>query len=395
MCSTNVNDDREVYNSAIGGWSGFIFQGLCALYHCLRLIKEDKEVCKDYKLNLDSYEDFSIFDGQEKLISLHQCKNENVKKKYTEEFNKMKRKRDACGNSSCLLYFHSSQNNRITDPDIIAYDFKPGITYCKPKDLIDYIEKIIENITQADIPVCKKKTSVLYKLIDDKVMDIHQKFLNREGQLRDIARREFIPFCKIINELEKNETITSFEKKDFISYVKSKMKIDLIEQLDDEDNPDCKILINDFIAQIQSVSDEIFYDFLKRVHLRHDFSCRNLNLLIDVANDYAHSHLYNVLAGTSKLNSDLNWTDCNQKETPSALGTGKKIGTLCKEIYENSTNLDLLYEYDWIVGDVDYKVNNIASEPRCTKIKDNDPDNIFNKKNIGILRIEDKKNENY
>jgi hypothetical protein len=68
---------------------------------------------------------------------------------------------------------------------------------------------------------------------------------------------------------------------------------------------------------------------------------------------------------------------------------------LCKQIYENSTNLDLLYEYDWIVGDVDYKVNNIASEPRCTKIKDNDPDNIFNKKNIGILRIEDKKNENY
>ena len=57
----------DVPHTAIGSWSGYIYQGICATYHVLKLY-----YVKDYTLSLDSYEDFSIFDSADKIVSLHQ-----------------------------------------------------------------------------------------------------------------------------------------------------------------------------------------------------------------------------------------------------------------------------------------------------------------------------------
>lgn len=57
-------------HSAISTWSGFVYQGKVALYHCLKLINEGDS---GFELQLDSTDDFAIYkDGN--LISAHQVK---------------------------------------------------------------------------------------------------------------------------------------------------------------------------------------------------------------------------------------------------------------------------------------------------------------------------------
>jgi hypothetical protein len=64
---------KDLPHTAITSWSGFIYQGKVALYHVLCLL-EHQEGCSDYKLQLDSLEDFAILDVQSAPVSLHQVK---------------------------------------------------------------------------------------------------------------------------------------------------------------------------------------------------------------------------------------------------------------------------------------------------------------------------------
>ena len=59
---------REQINSAIGTWSGFIYQGLCGILTALKMIEADSAGVAGYKLQLDGYEDFSILDGTDQIV---------------------------------------------------------------------------------------------------------------------------------------------------------------------------------------------------------------------------------------------------------------------------------------------------------------------------------------
>lgn len=37
----NISISRKLDNSALGSWAGYTYQGLCGLYHSLKLIGED------------------------------------------------------------------------------------------------------------------------------------------------------------------------------------------------------------------------------------------------------------------------------------------------------------------------------------------------------------------
>ena len=124
---------RELSNSALGSWAGYTYQGLCGLYHSLKLIGEDRDKYQQYKLYLDSYEDFAIMNGSEKLVSLHQCKDEKGKTDYVDEYKKMIakkklfKKKGLCI-SDCKLYFHANK----------AVDVGRGITQYPFTDTQNY-----------------------------------------------------------------------------------------------------------------------------------------------------------------------------------------------------------------------------------------------------------------
>ncbi|WP_371927681.1 dsDNA nuclease domain-containing protein [Pseudomonas sp. SJZ080] len=62
--------DDKLPKSAISSWSGFVYQGKVALYHCLKLMESGDE---DFELQLDSTDDFAIYKNG-CLISAHQVK---------------------------------------------------------------------------------------------------------------------------------------------------------------------------------------------------------------------------------------------------------------------------------------------------------------------------------
>lgn len=120
---------REETNSAIGSWSGYIYQGLCGVLVVLRMLKEDKEAYKGYSLQLDAFEDFSILDERGQIVSMHQCKSDKNRKNYDDEFKKMKAKVKSLAiqgklrdpdNPQC--YFHCNQEVAIdADYNVTAY----------------------------------------------------------------------------------------------------------------------------------------------------------------------------------------------------------------------------------------------------------------------------------
>lgn len=93
-------------HSAISTWSGFVYQGKVALYHCLKLINEGDT---EFQLQLDSTDDFAIY-KDDKLISAHQVKakianNRNSYKEALEKSASIELDRVA----GTKRYFHISQ----------------------------------------------------------------------------------------------------------------------------------------------------------------------------------------------------------------------------------------------------------------------------------------------
>ena len=143
---------RELDNSALGSWAGYVYQGLCGIYHCIRLIGEDRDKYVGYKLFLDSYEDFAIMNDADELISLHQCKDEKMVKEYSTEYRKMRRKlkilEKFCADD-CKLYFHT--NKKVNSEEgIMLYPFTDTQEFCEPGYLLSLIKNAIFQITQKE-----------------------------------------------------------------------------------------------------------------------------------------------------------------------------------------------------------------------------------------------------
>lgn len=78
-----------IENTAIASWSGFVYQGLCALHHTLVLLKSDWDLAIGKYLSLEAYEDFAILDSASKIESLHQCKCYSSPSDFSDECKKM------------------------------------------------------------------------------------------------------------------------------------------------------------------------------------------------------------------------------------------------------------------------------------------------------------------
>ena len=141
--ATPAISHREETNSAIGSWSGYIYQGLCGILVVLRMLKVNATAFKDYSLQLDGYEDFSILDDQGKIVSMHQCKSDKNRTNYDEEFKKMMAKVDGLGAQGKLhdlathkCYFHCNRQVTISDDyKVVAYQFEQNKTYCEPGNI--------------------------------------------------------------------------------------------------------------------------------------------------------------------------------------------------------------------------------------------------------------------
>lgn len=408
-------------HTAIPNWSGYIYQGLCAAYVALRLCLENEQKAGKYFLSLDSYEDFAILDETKKIVSLHQCKcfAQDPGKKFQEEFRKMKkRKADYMARRECdpnaTMYFHTNLSNITLDPDVIPYAYLDGTSALAP----DKVEKAIGNVIDE---LNKKRKDVflskdifkrrLYYWIDQKVLEIHRKTINKHGKesAANIAKAEVLPINALLNaikgdgvsDLQTREEKASFMRAYYLRCFEDEV-LESIEMrtggLDVELNYD---QINAFEKALINYPIEGLWELFVRLNPHRNISDEENSVIWGGDNS---THLFNVINKVNEpVEGKIRWSNNGRYESPSTFtGSGDDVlRRICYKIYKNRGNLNVLFDYKWLVADIDKTVTCISDYVPNIKNNVDDADkanksnSIFHPQNIGLLSTEDKNNENY
>jgi hypothetical protein len=401
-------------HTAIPNWSGFIYQGLCAAYEALRLCYKEPEKAQKYFLSLDAYEDFAILDENKKCLSLHQCKCYGPKSSsnFSMEFEKMRqRKKTYVDKGICetntKLYFHCNQNVDV-DKDIILYQYLDKTSNVNPNEIENKLGSLIDQINEGK-DICINKGIFIRRLyfwIDNKVLAIHSKIMNNPGQTSfDIASGEILPINNLFQKLQTNgfsdlqnrDELASYCRAYYLKTIEKEMEESI--KLHEDINMDSIDKFGDALIKYP-VSD--LWSLFVRLN-PHKAVTDKLDILACGGDNT--SQLYNVIKGVKKnVDDSIKWIKNGLFETPSTLPHGKSIKKLCYEIYNNRANLNVLFDYRWLVADTNQTVQSIGkevpnilknTEDRNDKTTRKESDKIFNPQDIGILTIDDKNNEKY
>lgn len=231
-------------HTAISTWSGFVYQGKLALYHCLRLMTNDYGANRDLKLQLESQDDFAIFRGNQ-CLSLHQVKayKTTLFSGYRAGINSQKE--NATERGIQTAYFHVARE--ITDlpesfeqdyqpVELYSYPLQPGENeeqtklYC-PLDEVDrYIEaQIREMISVVDClfswkaNLCTSIREILEAIVNTKVVMVHHQIHLSNRNQTAIAAHQFIEFSDIYEILEADD----YERFNNEEYFLSRLQIDI------------------------------------------------------------------------------------------------------------------------------------------------------------------------
>ena len=391
-----------IRHSATASWSGFVYQGLCALHYALVLLHTDWNNAKTKKLNLEGYEDFSILDCTDLIVSLHQCKCNNAPKNFTDECQKMSDKQEYWDNQKKLspaysgLYFHTNQKNTYVC-GISSYNYNTTDGLCSPTKIseliVDELNKILKDRTIVGSSVSKNNR--LIEIIIKHVEKLHNEQITTGKDMFDIACNESISFSTLIDAIEKDSDDFSMQEK-----ARTCRHYFVLEM-------NCRLLTSkvngtkvvDFMNKLDTLDEFSLIQFVRRIFPDEDI----LNSSVDnisIRSKERADCLFNVINKIDDPIDDTNfdWTrDCdNIKQSPSTLGSNKEPEEFCPDIIQNHYSNDIRRDYRWIIGDVKYKVDDIdEAAKQITQIQDMDYSNITNPRQIGLLDIKSKNDGNY
>lgn len=391
-----------IRHSANASWSGFNYQGLCALHYALVLLKTDWDGNKSKKLNLEGYEDFSILDSNDLIISLHQCKCYNSPQNFTAECKKMHDKHEYWNNHNQLspyydqMYFHTNQiNTYFCGINSYKYNTKDGL--CGSQQILDLInDEIATIIQQRNIAGSKDtKRCRLIDIIIHHVEELHEQQKQTKKDMFEIAIAQSIPFDSLIKALEKDNDDLSVEEKartcrHYITFEMNELLVNypVIQN-------GSKVI--DFMTELDSLGDYSLIQFVRRLFPDEDILHSHIDELSIKSKERADS-LFNVI---NEVNDQIDygkfdWENRGCKQSPSTLGSNIKPEVFCSKIVKNSYSSDLRRDYRWIVGDIKYMVEDVdQGAMEITQIKEKDYDDITQPNKIGLLDINSKNNGKY
>lgn len=232
--------DEEASNyphSAISTWSGFVYQGKVALYHCLKLINEGDS---EFELQLDSTDDFAIYKNGN-LISAHQVKakigdyrsnyKEALKKSASLELDRI---------SGTKRYFHISQpindHSDYIDENGERVAFYPygAFKHCELSKIEELTKEVIKKIYSTQgIIFDDGLLDANYCLLSDKIsaqaLAIHAKIQNEGDTQRRAAYEHRVSAATILSDIT---DIIPYERKDYYAIeLKSRLHFHLEERL--------------------------------------------------------------------------------------------------------------------------------------------------------------------
>lgn len=396
-------------NSAIGSWSGYIYQGMCAVYVVLdHILKEydsngNLDKIRDYLLYLDAYDDFSIHGASNQAISLHQCKlyqKTQDFKEAQEQLLKTKKywmEKKVCTQGT-VVYFHSNQQPNLIEGILSFVDFERDKSFdadTLSQKLRRLITKIFER--QGIERPQERVYNALISWIDTQVITIHKRSLNSKKKLSEIAidKESAIPFSKIINILF-HDDLANYPPRDFYKLVKYQLLHSIKEEIEknyeteddwDGESPEFVQTLVDCIGSTPIGDFEHIIQRLFPVEAIHPSEESERN----GSNSSIAQEFIQLAAKCSfKLSAELDWNERSRRQTPIAV-KHLDLSKTCKQLYKNRANLDCLREYDILVTKEGNEfIPNITDKAQIISsinTSNDDGKNIFKEKKVGLLSL--------
>ncbi|WP_114195213.1 ABC-three component system protein [Edaphovirga cremea] len=273
-------------HTAISTWSGFVYQGKLALYHCLKMMSSDYEANRDLKLQLESQDDFAIFRHQQ-CLSMHQVKAYKDTRFSAYSDGITTQRDNARQRGTPLAYFHVARE--VTNiPATFEADYVPVrfYTYPIPLDVDGNVTQSFCPLNQVDIFIQNELSSLLVNvagqpawknfivaniqntleaIVNSKVIITHSKIHESARHQAAIAASEFIEFSELYGVIEADD-YAPFENEAFFL---SRLQIDIgtyyqefCERQDGLSQAACQKL-DDYLAAITALDAEGMKAFLR------------------------------------------------------------------------------------------------------------------------------------
>lgn len=277
---------QESPHTAISTWSGFVYQGKLALYHCLKLMNINYDDHRVLKLQLESQDDFAIFRDQQ-CLSMHQVKAYKETRFSAYQKGISAQQNSARQRGTAQAYFHVAR--AVTDiPKTFEADYEPvkfysypiepddnGIdsqSFCPLKGVDSFIQRQIDTLL-ARFPERYQFTkfliahiqNMLEAIVNAKVIMVHSQIHESERHQKEIAAGEFIDFSELYTVIEKMEHGLLNNEAFFLS----RLQIDIgtyfhefCDQHEDFSPASCHKL-DDYLAAIASLDVKGMKTFLR------------------------------------------------------------------------------------------------------------------------------------
>lgn len=357
-------------HSAITTWSGFIYQGKVAIYHVLHLLNE----LDDYDglvLQLDSLEDFSILNGADKIISLHQVKAKKTQYYSGYEADIIKLKGKACEYNCNNTKFHLAREITDKTNQDIATSHSPVEIYnygqnswCAVDEIDQEIEDRIKSLLVTLFPGdnCKvaggylrKARGYLDQIILKKVLKIHR--IVHDGVMSDCdaAYTQKVAFTEFVDILQKDLDQEGLNEKYYyyllLDYFFRYYQEYCIEH-EDLSGDDLKKL-SLCMKEIASLSKEEMIQFISSIMPHREFKFNSLRDFKDNVfdkdgiQDEFLTILNELRQPELKPESYFHWHVEQSSYSPTVINKGvSQAGNVCRGIIKNalSTDLDIMFE---------------------------------------------------
>lgn len=273
-------------HTAISTWSGFVYQGKLALYHCLEVISSNYEASRDLKLQLESQDDFAIFRNQQ-CLSMHQVKayKDTRFSAYSDDITAQRVK--ATNQQVPIAYFHVARQI-INVPENFGADYTPVKFYTYPispdaegnntKSFcpLNEVDRLIRNkltnllanvevLPRWKINLVEKIQNALESMVNTKVIMTHSRIHESIINQRRIAAGEFIEFSELYGVIEADDYDLFMNESFFLSHLQIDIGTyyqEFCERQEELSQAACKKL-DDYLAAIAALDIDGMKSFLR------------------------------------------------------------------------------------------------------------------------------------
>lgn len=395
-------EEEKYPASAISSWSGFVYQGKVALYHCLKLIQGGD---LDFELQLDSTEDFAIYKNKS-LISAHQVKAKVgvYRSTYTDALNK-------CGAISgdrikgTDRYFHISvkindlSDYHHTNNEVVKFYYYGSQKYCGLDEIEPLTKPLIKSIYKdhhnKDCSENNLRLHYYYlsEKISSKAIEIHQLIQNGGVSEAEAAYSNTISAKEIFKDITERDPYSDVEH--FAIELRSNLNAYLEYSLD-QALPDMTEIqyerAQSLFTHVQSLSPRELDILCQMIKPSENFSKVQQ---IDIER---YSDLVTDLQANPILEGLPHYIDKDVKfYLPTAITLlSKREQDRCpdhlrKQLTENESLLRVLYEYNNLIArnaissfNVDTKITESDEEP-----SDGRDDRITKGFEVSVLTMKD------